>query len=86
MFSVFQGWEYSAVMFIVLNALALIFICYAYIRMTIEIRASGVACRSTRQNQESDKVAHRFGIIVLTDCLCWVPVIVVKIVALSGRF
>lgn len=52
--------------------------------MTIEIRASGVACRSTRQNQERDKVAQRFGVIVFTDCLCWVPVIVVKLVALFG--
>lgn len=54
--------------------------------MINEIRASGVACRSTRQNQDRDKVAQRFGIIVLTDCLCWVPVILVKVVALSGKF
>ncbi|XP_063926773.1 relaxin receptor 2 isoform X3 [Zophobas morio] len=79
-----KGWQYSAVMFMVVNALALIFICYAYLRMIHEIRASGVACRSTRQSQERDKVAQRFGIIVLTDCMCWVPIIVVKLVALAG--
>lgn len=53
--------------------------------MIREIRASGVACRSTRQSQDRDKVAQRFGIIVLTDCLCWVPVILVKLAALSGK-
>ncbi|CAH1968678.1 unnamed protein product [Acanthoscelides obtectus] len=71
-------------MFILINTLALIFICYAYLRMINEIRASGVACRSTRQSQDRDKVAQRFGIIVLTDCLCWVPVITVKLIALAG--
>ncbi|CAH1382715.1 unnamed protein product [Tenebrio molitor] len=79
-----MGWEYSAVMFMLVNALALTFICYAYMRMINEIKASGVACRSTRQSHDRDKVAQRFGIIVLTDCLCWVPIIVVKLVALSG--
>lgn len=83
---IFQGWQYSAIMFILLNAVALMFISYAYLRMINEIRASGVACRSTRQNQERDKVAQRFGIIVLTDCLCWVPVILVKLIALSGKW
>ncbi|KAF2879524.1 hypothetical protein ILUMI_26646, partial [Ignelater luminosus] len=79
-----KGWEYSAAMFIFVNTLALIFICYAYCRMIREIRASGVACRSTRQSQDRDKVAQRFGVIVLTDCLCWVPIILVKLAALSG--
>jgi leucine-rich repeat-containing G protein-coupled receptor 8 len=72
-------------MFMLVNALALTFICYAYMRMINEIKASGVACRSTRQSHDRDKVAQRFGIIVLTDCLCWVPIIVVKLVALSGE-
>ncbi|XP_074041551.1 leucine-rich repeat-containing G protein-coupled receptor 4 isoform X2 [Leptinotarsa decemlineata] len=80
-----MGWQYSATMFILLNTLALIFISYAYMRMINEIRASGVACRSTRQSQDGDKVAKRFGIIVFTDCLCWVPVILVKLVAFSGK-
>ncbi|KAF5295007.1 hypothetical protein FQA39_LY13317, partial [Lamprigera yunnana] len=79
-----KGWEYSAVMFIIVNTAALIFICYAYCRMIKEIRASSVACRSTRQSQDRDKVAQRFGIIILTDCLCWVPVVFVKLAALSG--
>lgn len=52
--------------------------------MINEIKASGVACRSTQHSQERDKVAQRFGIIVFTDCLCWVPVIIVKLIALSG--
>lgn len=80
-----QGWEYSAVMFVLVNALALAFICYAYLRMINEIRASGVACRSTQQSQERDKVAQRFAVIVFTDCACWIPIIIVKLTALTGK-
>ncbi|GJQ84563.1 GPRGPH [Trypoxylus dichotomus] len=79
-----DGWEYSTVMFVFVNTFALIFISYAYARMVHEIRASGVACRSTQLSRDRDKVAQRFGIIVLTDCMCWVPVIIVKIAALLG--
>lgn len=79
-----KGWEYSAAMFVFVNTIALVFICYAYCRMIREIRASTIACRSTRQSQDRDKVAQRFGVIILTDCLCWVPVICVKLAALSG--
>lgn len=72
-------------MFIFVNTVALIFICYSYVRMIKDIRASAIACRSTRQNQDRDKVAQRFGIIVFTDCMCWVPVILVKLAALIGK-
>lgn len=71
-------------MFVLVNTVALFFICYSYLRMIHEIRSSGVACRSTQKSQQRDKVTQRFGIIILTDCLCWVPVIVVKLAALSG--
>lgn len=71
-------------MFVLINALSLTFICYAYLRMINEIRASGVACRSTQQSQERDNVAQRFAIIVFTDCACRVPVIIVKLIALTG--
>ncbi|XP_017771648.1 PREDICTED: relaxin receptor 2-like isoform X2 [Nicrophorus vespilloides] len=79
-----KGWLYSILLFICVNALALLFICYAYSRMIREIHKSTKACRSTQQSQDRDKVAQRFGIIVLTDCLCWVPVIIIKVAALSG--
>lgn len=83
-----QGWIYSMVMLMCVNALALLFICFAYYRMIREIRISTVACRSSSTHRhhsvERDRVAHRFALIVLTDCLCWLPIIVMKIMALSG--
>lgn len=48
------------------------------------IRDSGGAMRSTLSSRES-VVATRFAIIVITDCACWLPIIIVKLAALSGN-
>lgn len=85
LFLLFQGWQYSAAMFVALNAIALTFICYAYYRMFQEIKSSGLALRSTQERQEK-VVAYRFGIIIFTDCICWIPIIIFKLVALAGMF
>ncbi|XP_058983957.1 relaxin receptor 2 [Musca domestica] len=78
-----KGWEYSAVLFICVNTFSLCFILISYLRMLQAIRVSGGGMRSTLSGRES-MVATRFAIIITTDCACWVPVIVVKILALSG--
>nr|ADC34816.1 putative relaxin-like receptor [Drosophila melanogaster] len=78
-----KGWEYSALLFILVNTLSLIFILFSYIRMLQAIRDSGGGMRSTHSGREN-VVATRFAIIVTTDCACWLPIIVVKLAALSG--
>jgi hypothetical protein len=82
---VWQGWEYSAAMFIVLNTLALVFIGCSYWRMLRAVRSSGLSLRSTQERQDH-ALAQRFVVIVATDCLCWIPVIGVKLAALAGTF
>ncbi|XP_030378868.1 relaxin receptor 2 [Scaptodrosophila lebanonensis] len=78
-----MGWEYSALLFICINTFSLIFILYSYVRMLQAIRDSGGGMRSTHSGREN-VVATRFVIIVTTDCACWLPIIVVKLAALSG--
>nr|XP_016924234.1 relaxin receptor 2 [Drosophila suzukii] len=78
-----KGWEYSALLFILVNTLSLVFILFSYIRMLQAIRDSGGGMRSTHSGREN-VVATRFAIIVTTDCACWLPIIVVKVAALSG--
>ncbi|KAL7743911.1 hypothetical protein ACLKA6_003133 [Drosophila palustris] len=78
-----KGWEYSALLFICINTMSLIFILFSYVRMLQAIRDSGGGMRSTHSGRES-VVATRFAIIVTTDAACWLPIIVVKIAALSG--
>lgn len=80
----FQGWEYSAAMFIVLNSIALALICTAYSKMLRVIKSSALTLRSTQERQDRI-VAKRFAVIVATDCFCWIPVILIKILALLGK-
>ncbi|XP_065084430.1 relaxin receptor 2-like [Ochlerotatus camptorhynchus] len=78
-----MGWEYSAGLFILVNTFSLLFIGTSYLRMLQAIRVSRNETRNTLNCREKI-VARRFAIIVATDCLCWMPVIVVKLVALGG--
>ncbi|XP_055634909.1 relaxin receptor 2-like isoform X2 [Toxorhynchites rutilus septentrionalis] len=78
-----MGWEYSAGLFILVNTFSLLFIGTSYLRMLQAIRVSRNETRNTLNCREK-VVARRFAIIVITDCLCWMPVIVVKLVALGG--
>ncbi|KAM7350281.1 lutropin-choriogonadotropic hormone receptor-like [Cochliomyia hominivorax] len=78
-----KGWEYSAVLFICINTFSLVFILISYIKMLKAIKVSGGGIRSTINGRES-VVATRFAIIITTDCACWLPVIIVKLLALAG--
>ncbi|XP_037933267.1 G-protein coupled receptor GRL101-like [Teleopsis dalmanni] len=78
-----KGWEYSAILFICINTCSLIFILISYVRMLQAIKDSGGCMRSTLSGREN-VVATRFAIIVTTDCACWLPIIIVKLAALSG--
>lgn len=59
------------------------FIAYAYGRMIISIRESQSSLRSTQEKQDRVLV-KRFAFIVGTDFLCWMPVIIIKFIALGG--
>jgi hypothetical protein len=72
-------------MFVVLNTVALVFISCSYWRMLRAVRSSGLSLRSTQERQDQ-ALAQRFVVIVVTDCLCWIPVIGVKLAALAGTF
>ncbi|GFR31162.1 relaxin receptor 1 [Trichonephila clavata] len=79
-----KGWQYSMVVFCGINSLAFGFITYAYISMFITISRSKLGLRSSQQQQDRT-IAKRFAFIVVTDMLCWVPIIVIKILSISGN-
>lgn len=47
-------------------------------------QTSAEAMRPTLSGREN-VVAKRFAVIVATDCACWLPIIVVKLSALTGE-
>jgi len=79
------GWEYSVVFFMAFNFLAFAFMLVAYIVIFIKVKKSGVAARSTAAKRES-ALARKAIFIILTDFVCWMPVIVISILSLTGAF
>ena len=78
------GWEYSVAVFLALNGASFLLILIAYVSMYRTIVKASGAVRSTRANRDS-AIAKRMMFIILTDFLCWFPVIIISILALSGN-
>lgn len=80
-----SGWEYSFSLFVLLNSLVFLFIFYSYWKMLKTIRNSALTLRTNQEHQDGI-LAKRFSLIVLTDFLCWGPIITVKLLAMSGIY
>ena len=76
------GWEYSVSVFVGLNSFFFIFITVAY--LVIFINRVRVKNQSANTNRETG-LAKRVFFIILTDCLCWVPIIVIGMMSLLEK-
>lgn len=77
------GWEYSVAMFMVFNGAAFLIILVAYAAIFIKVKRSAKRVQSSR---EPSSLGTRILFIVLTDFCCWMPVIVLGILSLTGKF
>ena len=78
------GWEYSVSFFIAFNLVAFIFMLIAYIAMFVTAKRVGGAVRSTSVNRET-AMAAKMMFIILTDFFCWMPVIIIGVLSLTGN-
>ena len=78
------GWEFSLSIFVGLNGIAFLFMIIAYVLMYRSIVRSSRATHSMRASQEST-LAKRMVFIILTDLFCWFPVIVLSVLAITGK-
>jgi len=78
------GWEYSVSFFIAFNFMAFMFMLVAYIAMFITAKRVGGAVRSTSVRRET-AMATKMMFIVLTDFFCWMPVIIIGVLSLTGN-
>lgn len=76
------GWEYAVAIYIAFNGLAFVFILMSYIAIFIKVKLSSKAVRSNMNNDSS--LATRVALIILTDFFCWIPVVVIGCLSLSG--
>ncbi|KAK7500170.1 hypothetical protein BaRGS_00008717, partial [Batillaria attramentaria] len=77
-----DGWEYSAFIFLGINMASFIFIAYAYAAMFLAIRRSRLMIRPADEHQERC-LMKRFFFIVVTDLICWAPIMSLKAAALA---
>lgn len=78
-----KGWEYSVFVFLVLNLVSFLVIFISYLWMFMVARKTTTAVRKSKA--KSDKsMAKRMTLIVMSDFLCWVPIILLGFASLSG--
>lgn len=89
-----KGWQYSAIVYLGINFAAVMIILGLYVRMYLIIMSvrnktrpirTLLASNATSARQREDvTLALRFLFIVVADCLCWIPIVVIKFCALIG--
>uniref|UniRef100_T1IT58 G-protein coupled receptors family 1 profile domain-containing protein n=1 Tax=Strigamia maritima TaxID=126957 RepID=T1IT58_STRMM len=78
-----SGWEYSVFIFLALNLLSFTTISAAYLWMFLIARNTQMAVRSPEVKRDNT-MARRMSLIVFTDFCCWMPIILLGILSLSG--
>lgn len=82
-----HGWQYSAFIYLGINFIAVMIIIALYIHMYTMIIDGRQVTRPVlfkAEKREDAILAIRFFFIVVTDCLCWIPIVVIKIMALAN--
>ena len=79
------GWEYAVGIFIGLNFVAFVYILVAYVVMFITVKNTSKKVRSANMKRES-QMARRMLFIILTDFMCWMPVILIGVLSVFGKF
>ena len=79
------GWEYSIAIFNAFNGAAFVFIFVAYTAIFVKVQRSARRVRTSRSGPGSS-LGKRLIFIILTDFCCWMPVIVLGVMSLTGNF
>ncbi|CAN7979977.1 unnamed protein product, partial [Ixodes pacificus] len=81
-----SGWEYSVAVFFCVNfaAFASIVAAYAYMYLSIRKSKTAVKRHAARPPKADSLVGRQMALIILTNSLCWFPMIVMGLMAMSG--
>ena len=77
------GWEYSVFVFLVLNFVSFLLIFLSYLWMFFVAKRTTQAVRKSKALSDTS-MAKRMTLIVMTDFLCWVPIILLGFASLGG--
>ncbi|XP_071128650.1 G-protein coupled receptor GRL101-like [Mytilus edulis] len=78
-----SGWEYSTAIFVFYNSIAFIVIAWCQLSIYQVAKSSNrIMAKRTKQDLT---LARRLFLVVLTDFLCWFPVGIMGILAMTGQ-
>ncbi|XP_063432567.1 G-protein coupled receptor GRL101-like isoform X1 [Mytilus trossulus] len=77
------GWEYSVFVFLVLNFVSFLLIFLSYLWMFFVAKKTTTAVRKSKALSDKS-MAKRMTLIVMTDFMCWVPIILLGFASLGG--
>ncbi len=75
-----SGWEYATAIFIGFNLFAVLYLAVGY-----SFTFVSVMTKTGLSGDAEVQLARKLALVVLTDCLCWIPPIVIGIVSLTGH-
>ena len=78
------GWEYSVGIFLVTNFIAFLIIFIAYTFMYQKVRSARRLTRIMARQVREINTGKKMAMIVLSNFVCWFPVIIMGIIAMSG--
>ncbi|XP_072025436.1 uncharacterized protein [Amphiura filiformis] len=79
------GWEYSVAVFLALNFLSFVIISICYICIYIVAKRSSAKVRNSNRGLGKEiKLATKTMLIVATDMFCWLPIVLMGILSLTG--
>ena len=79
------GMYYGIAVFIVLNSICFLIVSICYSGIFITVLQTAKQAGRARNIQKERKMATKMGVIVMTDLVCWAPVIILSILVQSGR-
>ncbi|XP_022110447.1 uncharacterized protein LOC110990004 [Acanthaster planci] len=74
-------WAYSIVLFLGVNFMCFVAITVSYIAIFAKVKRSVRRVKLRSHKAEEIKMASKMAVIVGSDCLCWMPVIVLGILS-----
>ena len=79
------GVYFGIAVFTILNFIAVWVILFCYIGIFITVKQTAREAGRNQNQKEELKMAVKMGLIVLTDMMCWLPIIILSILVQTGR-
>ena len=79
------GWEYSFVIFNVINSIAFLIIALGYVLIYCSVQSSRQKT-GRHSSEENVRLARKITLIILTDFVCWMPIIILSFMGTFGVF